>query len=121
MPNAFTHLTQRQTDAVERAYWESDATGKPRALLVPTNPILEPVDPVGASKRFALNAHLAVCVAADALDAIYNDPTAATIKRFALELNYIAAEMKRSERERAQCACGAGCTVQDCTEQELGN
>lgn len=81
---------------IDRIYEAAADEGKEKVILVPTNPILLPVNPVEASAQFEFMAHLAVCTLADGLCEVYRTPTAENIRRYARELETLADQMERA-------------------------
>lgn len=87
-------LTDRNL-ILTRAYEQASDIGKPVALLVPTSPILVPVNPIKVAARFEFTPALCVYTAADALNDVYHTPDDPRIlRRYAREFTDLAAALE---------------------------
>jgi hypothetical protein len=85
--------------ALERAYRDAEETGKPRILLIPTQELLPPVDPLRAAQRWTHEQYVAMCTVSDALIEIYQSPEPAIIRKFVAELDALANAVETAQRE----------------------
>jgi hypothetical protein len=75
---------------IDRTYEAAADEGKVKVILIPTQPILAPVNPVEVSSKFPFHEHLAVCTLADGLCEVYHTPSAENIRKYAKELETLA-------------------------------
>lgn len=76
--------------AIERAYSDATREGSPRVVIIPTSPLLLPVDPERTALTFSAVRHEAVSAATLALLDIYQSPNYQTVREAARTFDRLA-------------------------------